>query len=131
MSNPHAGGFLSELDKSTTEEYGNLGKVLESWWVQSKVNGLAIATRQRKQFIGYPTQKPIALLERIIKASSNKGEIVFDPFCGCDTAIEAGNKLDLGRRHILHIWLTVSSANCFACSSTISTAPSCSSGGYL
>lgn len=91
---PHAGGFLGELDKSTTEEYGNLGKVPESWWVQSKGNGLAIAARQRKQYIGYPTQKPIALLERIIKASSNKGEIVFDPFCGCATAIEAANKLD-------------------------------------
>ena len=36
--------------------------------------------------VGYPTQKPLALLERIIKASSNKGDVVLDPFCGCATA---------------------------------------------
>jgi len=48
--------------------------------------------------IGYPTQKPLALLERIIAASSNPGDIVLDPFCGCGTAIEAAEKL--GRRWI-------------------------------
>jgi adenine specific DNA methylase Mod len=37
--------------------------------------------------LGYPTQKPIALLDRIIQASSNKGDVVFDPFCGCGTTI--------------------------------------------
>ena len=42
----------------------------------------------------YPTQKPLALLERIIKASSNKGDIVLDPFCGCATACVAAEKLD-------------------------------------
>lgn len=44
--------------------------------------------------MGYPTQKPIALLERIIKASSNKGDIVLDPFCGCGTTIEAAVNLE-------------------------------------
>lgn len=44
--------------------------------------------------IGYPTQKPLALLERIIKASSNPGDIVLDPFCGCGTAIEAAHQLN-------------------------------------
>ena len=38
---------------------------------------------------GYPTQKPIALLNRIIKASSNENEVVFDPFCGCATTLVA------------------------------------------
>ena len=42
---------------------------------------------------GYPTQKPVALLERIVSASSNKGDIVFDPFCGCGTTIIASQKL--------------------------------------
>ena len=42
---------------------------------------------------GYPTQKPIALLERIIKASSNEGDIVLDPFCGCATTCVASEKL--------------------------------------
>jgi DNA modification methylase len=43
--------------------------------------------------LGYPTQKPIALLERIIQASSNEGHVVLDPFCGCGTAIHAAQKL--------------------------------------
>ncbi len=44
--------------------------------------------------LGYPTQKPLALLERIISASSNPGDIVLDPFCGCGTAVHAAQKLD-------------------------------------
>lgn len=48
--------------------------------------------------LGYPTQKPLALLERIIQASSNPGDIVLDPFCGCGTSIAAAEKL--GRRWI-------------------------------
>jgi DNA modification methylase len=43
--------------------------------------------------LGYPTQKPLALLERIISASSNKGDVVLDPFCGCGTAVHAAHKL--------------------------------------
>jgi len=43
--------------------------------------------------LGYPTQKPLALLERIVQASSNEGDIVLDPFCGCGTAIVAAEKL--------------------------------------
>ena len=43
---------------------------------------------------GYPTQKPLALLERIIKASSNEGDMVLDPFCGCATACVAAENLD-------------------------------------
>ena len=48
--------------------------------------------------LGYPTQKPEALLERIIQASSNEGDVVLDPFCGCGTAVAAAEKL--GRRWI-------------------------------
>ena len=44
--------------------------------------------------IGYPTQKPLALLERIISASSNEGDVVLDPFCGCATALVAAEKLE-------------------------------------
>ena len=47
---------------------------------------------------GFPTQKPLALLERIIKASSNPGDIVLDPFCGCATACVAADKL--GRKWV-------------------------------
>ena len=49
---------------------------------------------QAKERLGYPTQKPQALLERIISASSNEGDVVLDPFCGCGTAIAAAQKLD-------------------------------------
>ena len=48
---------------------------------------------QAQERIGYPTQKPLALLERIIKASSNKGDIVLDPFAGCATACVAAERL--------------------------------------
>jgi adenine specific DNA methylase Mod len=48
---------------------------------------------QAQERLGYPTQKPQALLERIISASSNEGDIVLDPFCGCGTTIHAAQKL--------------------------------------
>jgi len=48
--------------------------------------------------LGYPTQKPVGLLERIIAASSNEGDVVLDPFCGCGTAVHAAQKL--GRQWI-------------------------------
>src|SRR5258708_31180026 len=48
--------------------------------------------------LGYPTQKPLALLERIIQASSNSGDIILDSFCGCGTAVAAAQKL--GRKWI-------------------------------
>ena len=48
---------------------------------------------QATERIGYPTQKPLALLERIVQASSNEGDMVLDPFCGCATACIAAEKL--------------------------------------
>ena len=48
---------------------------------------------QAAERLGYPTQKPLALLERIIQASSNPSDVVLDPFCGCGTAIAAAQKL--------------------------------------
>ena len=53
---------------------------------------------QAKERIGYPTQKPLALLERIINASSNPGGVVLDPFCGCATACVAADRL--GRKWV-------------------------------
>ncbi|MBC6406692.1 MAG: HNH endonuclease [Rhodobacteraceae bacterium] len=50
-------------------------------------------TKGRKEATGYPTQKPLALLDRILKASSNKGDMVFDPFCGCATTLVAAGRL--------------------------------------
>ena len=65
-----------------------LGKVPEDWW---PINVLNANDPER---MGYPTQKPLVLLERIIKASSNEGDIVLDPFCGCATACVAAENLD-------------------------------------
>ena len=47
-----------------------------------------------REITGYPTQKPLALLDRIIEASSNKGDIVFDPFCGCATTLVSADRLE-------------------------------------
>ncbi len=70
--------------------------------VWSDIPGFGTRTAAR-EFLGYPTQKPLALLERIIQASSNEGEVVLDPFCGCGTAIVAAHKL---KRHWLGIDIT-------------------------
>ena len=63
--------------------------------IDADVRWLSTTDQER---IGYPTQKPIALLERIIKASSNSGDVVLDPFCGCATACVAAEKL--GRKWV-------------------------------
>ena len=64
---------------------------------------------QGDESLGYPTQKPESLLERIINSSSNEGEVVLDPFCGCGTAIAAAERLN--RRwigiDITHIAITL------------------------
>lgn len=58
---------------------------------------------QGKERLGYPTQKPEALLERIVRASSNEGDIVLDPFCGCGTAVAVAQRL---KRHWIGIDIT-------------------------
>jgi site-specific DNA-methyltransferase (adenine-specific) len=52
-----------------------------------------VINMQAKERLGFPTQKPTALLERLIAASSNPGDVVLDPFCGCGTAVHAAHKL--------------------------------------
>jgi site-specific DNA-methyltransferase (adenine-specific) len=64
------------------------GKRLNNIWVD-----IPNLTARSKERIGYPTQKPIALLERIIAASSNPDDIVLDPFCGCATTCVAAERL--------------------------------------
>jgi len=60
-----------------------------TWTTEREFNSLASNDKERT---GYPTQKPLALLERIILASSNIGDTVLDPFCGCGTAIIAAQR---------------------------------------
>ena len=61
--------------------------------VSDFIGDIQNVNNRSKEHVGYPTQKPLALLERIIKASSNEGDVVFDPFCGCATALVAAEKL--------------------------------------
>ena len=83
-------GNVPVLKRYLDEQRGNpLGTV----WTD--INPLSSHAKER---LGYPTQKPVELLERIILASSNEGDVVLDPFCGCGTAIAAAHKL--GRRWI-------------------------------
>jgi len=63
------------------------GKIPEDWW------DIPALTPTANERLGYPTQKPEALLERIIKASSNKDDIILDAFCGCGTALAVAEKL--------------------------------------
>ena len=77
--------------------------------VQSTWTDISPIGAQARERLGYPTQKPEALLERIVSASSNEGDVVLDPFCGCGTAIAAAERLN--RRwigiDITHIAITL------------------------
>lgn len=64
------------------------GKHPEDWWAMQAI------MPSSKERVGYPTQKPLALLERVIKASSNEDDVVLDPFCGCATTCVAAERLD-------------------------------------
>ena len=62
--------------------------------IQDVVSDISPINSQAQERLGYPTQKPEALLERIIKASSNEGDLVLDPFCGCGTTIQVAQRLN-------------------------------------
>lgn len=65
-----------------------LGNVVTTVW-----SDIPPVNARAQERLGYPTQKPVSLLERIVAASSNPGDIVLDPFCGCGTAVHAAQKL--------------------------------------
>ena len=91
---PHGGNAWLKDGQSLSEwraERARKGKIPSNWW--SDVPKAVYS----KEKTGYPTQKPLALLGRIIKASSNKGELVLDPFCGCATTCHAAETL--GRQY--------------------------------
>lgn len=64
------------------------GKPISDWW------NISIMSTTSKERVGYPTQKPLELMERIIKISTNPGDLVFDPCCGSGTTILAAKRLD-------------------------------------
>jgi DNA modification methylase len=75
---PRIKRYLDEAKGMPAQDVWNDIEALRSW---------------HQERLGYPTQKPVALLERILSASSNEGEIVLDPFCGCGTTLHAAEKL--------------------------------------
>ena len=70
------------------------GRRLEDVWTYLQDDKFRQLNSQAKERVGYPTQKPLALLERIIKASSKEGDVVLDAFCGCATTCVASEKLN-------------------------------------
>lgn len=79
------------------------GKHPEDWWV---IQAIAPSSKERRDAKNYPTQKPLTLYKRIIEASSNPGDVVLDPFCGCATTLIAAELL--GRHWIgIDLWKEV------------------------
>jgi len=92
-------GKITKEQLEEIKELEQRGKVLEDWWLD-----IWATERYRSELLDFPTQKPEALLERIIKASSNEGDLVADFFCGSGTTCAVAEKLgrkwigaDLGR----------------------------------
>lgn len=82
--------WQEKTDKKSGKVYRYpLDKIAEDYWTD-----IETLNREDKERMGYPTQKPITLLERILSASSNKGDIVLDAFCGCGTTLAAAEKLN-------------------------------------
>ena len=65
------------------------GAPVDDFW-----HDVSLISSQSPESLGYPTHKPLALLTRIVKASSNAGDVVLDPFCGCGTSIHAAQNLN-------------------------------------
>jgi site-specific DNA-methyltransferase (adenine-specific) len=96
MQRAYEEGLVVQLRPGAVPQYkkylrDSKGRTVTNCWID-------IQQAAGKEALGYPTQKPLALLERIIAASSNPGDVVLDPFCGCGTSIEASERL--GRRWI-------------------------------
>lgn len=89
---PKNNGFPRRRDEKPFDPNNRMVTVADVWTDIDRLNQTA------KERLGYPTQKPLALLDRIIGASSNEGDLVLDPFCGCGTTVHAAEAL--GRRWI-------------------------------
>jgi site-specific DNA-methyltransferase (adenine-specific) len=95
---PYSEESLSIMNRNVIKKGGTIfsevrlnpkGKVPEDWWTD-----IVPSSRRPGEHIGYPTQKPLALLERIIQASSKQGHWILDPFAGCGTTIAVAEKLN-------------------------------------
>jgi len=91
-------GSKSKYPEFKQYEWELKGRPIENTW-----NDIDMINAMGKERLGYPTQKPEALLERIIAASSNEGDLFLDPFCGCGTSIAVAERL---KRHWIGIDIT-------------------------
>ena len=91
MQKAYEDGLVVQLKPGAVPQYkkyleDSKGRTVTNVWTD-------IDQAAGNEALGYPTQKPLALLERIIATSSNEGDVVLDPFCGCGTAVHAAQKL--------------------------------------
>ncbi|MCL2021292.1 MAG: restriction endonuclease [Betaproteobacteria bacterium] len=96
MEQAYRDGLVVQLKPGAVPQYkkylqDSMGKTVTNCWTN-------IGQVAGNESLGYPTQKPLTLLERIILASSNEGDVILDPFCGCGTAVHAAQKL--GRKWV-------------------------------
>ena len=90
-TNRQGAAIADPLTPEMRDAYLRKGKIPETWWPDFSPVG-----RIKRERTNYPTQKPVKLVERIVLASSNRGDVVLDPFCGCATACIAA---ELHGRH--------------------------------
>ncbi len=91
MQKAYEDGLVVQLKPGAVPQYkkylaDSKGRTVTNCWTD-------IPQAAGNESLGYPTQKPLALLERIISASSNEGDVILDPFCGCGTTVHAAQKL--------------------------------------
>ena len=93
-----AAGMIYWPPRGSVPQYKRYLAVAEGNPIQDIIYDIRPVGSHSRERLGYATQKPVELLERIISASSNEGDVIFDPFCGCATTLEAAHKL--GRKWI-------------------------------
>ena len=86
-------GRLYDVNGQGKRYYLDEGQTCDDVWTYAQEKSFQQLNSQAKERLGYPTQKPEALLERILQASSNEGDVVLDPFCGCGTTIAVAERL--------------------------------------
>jgi DNA modification methylase len=87
-------GRIVQLKPGSVPRYKRYLDEMEGVPIQDIWTDIGPIGAQAQERLGYPTQKPEALLERIIKASSNEGDLVLDPFCGCGTTVQVAQRLN-------------------------------------
>lgn len=88
VDSQEGGGIGGQLTAENVDEYRERGKVVEDYWLEGR-DQMTPVGRKKSENTGYSTQKPVALYERIIKASSKPGDVVLDVFAGCATTVVA------------------------------------------